>query len=185
MQEILITMEEALINELWMKVNTKKTKFLLCSKNSYTEIKIYLERNFKIEQVENFTHLESIISADGRSKKEIIKRICQAKIAFNQKKKATIIRNISPKIRNNLLYTFVWTIMLYVRETWTIGKGEQRRIEAFELWHFRRMLKISWRDNVTDEEVIERIMEKKSPLALRKGGMNGLVMYYGTVGYLD
>ena len=56
--------------------------------------------------------------------------------------------------------------MLYGSETWTIGKGEQRRIEAFELWYFRRMLKISWRDNVTDEEVIERIIEKKSPIAL-------------------
>ena len=57
-------MEEALINELGMKISTKKTKVLLCSKYSYTEIKIYLERNFKIEQVENFTHIESIISAD-------------------------------------------------------------------------------------------------------------------------
>jgi len=172
-----------LINVLGMKISTKKTNVLLCSKNSYTEIKIYLERNFKIEQVENFTHLESIISVDGRSKKEIIKIICQAKIAFNQKKGLFTSRNISLKIRNNLLNTFVCTIMLYGSETWTIGKGEQRRIEAFELWYFRRMLKISWRDNVTDEEVIERIMEKKSPLALRKGGMNGVAMYYGTMGY--
>jgi len=57
LQEILRTMEEVLINELEMKINTKKTKFLACNKSSYTEIKIYIERNFKIEQVENFTHL--------------------------------------------------------------------------------------------------------------------------------
>lgn len=74
-------MEIMLINELGMKINTKKTKCLLCSKNSYAVIKIYLERNLKIEQVEYLTYLGSI---DGRSKKEI-QRICQGKITFNQK----------------------------------------------------------------------------------------------------
>ena len=67
--------------------------------------------------------------------------------------------------------------MLYDKETLTIGKVEQRRIEAFELWCFRRMLKISWRDKITNEQVIERMMEKRSPLTLRKGGMNCQAMY--------
>jgi hypothetical protein len=45
--------------------------------------------------------------------------------------------------------------MLYGSETWTITKAEQGRIEAFEMWCYRRMLKISWMDMVTNEEVLE------------------------------
>jgi len=45
--------------------------------------------------------------------------------------------------------------MLHGNETWTIAKEEQRRIKAFEIWCYRRMLKISWTDMVTNEEVLE------------------------------
>lgn len=60
-------------NELHMKMNTKNTKFLVYRKNNYNRVKIYLEINQKLKWIENFTYLENIINADGRSKNEIIK----------------------------------------------------------------------------------------------------------------
>jgi hypothetical protein len=125
-----------------MKINTQKTKVLVCSKNNIT-IKIHLQNNQEIKQVEEFAYLGSIISKDGRSAKEIVKRICQAKIAFNKKRGLFTSKSISVRNRINLLMTYVWSIMLYGSETWTIAKTERRRIEAFEMWCFRRMLKIS------------------------------------------
>ena len=43
--------------------------------------------------------------------------------------------------------------MLYGSETWTLGVSEKRRIEAFEMWCYRRILKTSWVDKVTNEEI--------------------------------
>jgi len=71
--------------------------------------------------------------------------------------------------------TYVWNIMLYGSETWAIAKAEQKRIEAFEMWCYRRMLKISWMNMVTNEEVLERMAELYG-IVTRKEEMNGLDM---------
>lgn len=51
--------------------------------------------------------------------------------------------------------------MKYGCETWTIAKEEQKRIKAIKMWCYRRMLKISWTDMVTNDEVLERMSEKR------------------------
>lgn len=56
----------------------------------------------------------------------------------------------------------LWSTMLYGSETWTISKVKQRRIEAFELQCYRRMLKVNWMDMVTNEEILERVGEKRT-----------------------
>jgi hypothetical protein len=69
---------------LHMKINTKKTKVLVFSRYNI-RIRSKLNNSEIKEQVEDFIYLCSTISSDGRCKKEIIKRICQAKVAFNKK----------------------------------------------------------------------------------------------------
>jgi hypothetical protein len=76
-------------------------------------------------------------------KKEITKSICQAKVAFNKKRNIFISKSIDLNIRKNLLKTYIWSIMLYGCETWIIAREETRRKEAFEMWYYRRMQKIS------------------------------------------
>jgi hypothetical protein len=51
-------------------------------------------------------------------------------------------------------------VLLYGSETWTLGEAEKKRIVAFEMWCYRRMLKIPWVDRVTNEEVLRKIEEK-------------------------
>ncbi|KAF0772940.1 Reverse transcriptase domain-containing protein [Aphis craccivora] len=85
LQRMLRFMEETLLNELSMKINTQKTKVLVCSRNNNITTKIHLQNNQEIKKVEEFAYLGSIIRKDGRSAKEIVKRICQAKIAYNKK----------------------------------------------------------------------------------------------------
>ncbi|VVC30377.1 Hypothetical protein CINCED_3A009443 [Cinara cedri] len=57
--------------------------------------------------------------------------------------------------------TYVWSIALYECETWTIAIEERRRLESFEMWCYRRMLRLSWMNRVTNEEVLEKITEEK------------------------
>ena len=52
----------------------------------------------------------------------------------------------------------VWSVTLYAVETWMLTQTD-RRLEAFEMWIWRRMEKISWLDKVTNEEVLRRVNE--------------------------
>jgi hypothetical protein len=51
-------------------------------------------------------------------------------------------------------------VLLYGSDTWTLGEAEKKRIVAFEMWCYRRMLKIPWVDRVTNEEALRKIEEK-------------------------
>jgi len=50
----------------------------------------------------------------------------------------------------------IWSITLYGAETWTMRKEDVKRIEAFEMWIWKRMERICWREHKTNEEVLKR-----------------------------
>src|SRR5579871_4379983 len=77
-------------------------------------------------------------------------------------KRDLLSSKISLKIRKRVLKTCIWTKALYGCETWTVEPQERRRIEAFEMWCYRRMLGIKWEEHITNEEVLNRIGEKRS-----------------------
>ena len=58
--------------------------------------------------------------------------------------------------------SIVWSVFLYGSETWAIRQQEYKNIDALEMWIWRRILKISWRDHITNDEVKRRIGIKKS-----------------------
>ena len=63
---------------------------------------------------------------------------------------------------------------MYGCETWTIGEAERKRLEAFEMWCYRRMMNIKWMDRITTEEVLGRIGERRTlwkNLRKRRGQM--------------
>jgi hypothetical protein len=66
-------------------------------------------------------------------------------------------------------------VALYGSEAWTIGKVDQKRLEAFETWCWRRLLKIKWTDEIRNEEVYRR-RAKNGPYGttLRKEELYGL-----------
>jgi len=83
--QLIKTMDETFNNELDMGINVRKTKVMMRGRENRTRIQMEIRKQI-IEQVYEFTYLGSTISNDGRNRSEIIKRICQAKIAFNNKK---------------------------------------------------------------------------------------------------
>ena len=124
LQEVLREMEVTLARYN-LKLSRTKTKTLVVSK---TGIPAHITLgNTQLNNVEEFTYLGSNVTTDARSKREINSRIQQAKIAFNKKRKIYVSKNMSFKIKMNLLKTFVWSIMLYGSETWTIGAAEKKK----------------------------------------------------------
>ena len=100
----------------------------------------------------------------GKSKKEVANRINQAKIAFW--KKATILRsNISMKTRIRILMCYVFSVVSYYGcETWTFSKAIDHKINAFEMWCYRRMLRISWTSHTTNIDVLQKIGVKETTM---------------------
>jgi hypothetical protein len=70
---------------------------------------------------------------------------------------------------------------LYGAETWTLRKVDQKYLESFEMWCWRRMEKISWTDRVRNEEVLHRSKEERnilheiSYILEKEGRLTGLV----------
>ncbi|KAL0838470.1 hypothetical protein ABMA28_016600 [Loxostege sticticalis] len=63
-----------------------------------------------------------------------------------------------------MLRCYIWPILLYGCESWTIKEDLRKRVEAFEMWAYRRMLSISWIDKVTNDEVLRRVQQKRELL---------------------
>jgi len=83
-----------------------------------------------------------------------------AKKAF-MKKKTWFACKMNLELRKRIMKCLVWSVALYAAETWTLTQTHRRRLEAFEMWIWRRMEKISWPDKVTKQEVLRRVNEDK------------------------
>jgi len=100
-----------------------------------------------IEHKMCFEFLCSMLTEDGRCTCEINSRIVMAKAAFN-KKKNIFTSKLDLNLRKRLVRCYVWGIALYGAETWTLRATDQKHLESFEMWCWRRMEKISWTDHV-------------------------------------
>ena len=102
-----------------------------------------------------------------------------AKTAFFNMKKILTIQDISGKTRFRLLKCYIWSLFTYGAETWTTKKSTEDKIEAFEMWCYRRMERVSWKEMKTNEEVLKDIgMKEKSLLKIIK---KKKLAYYGHV----
>jgi len=115
----------------------------------------------EVEQVKSFCYLGSMMTADARCQNDIKRRIALGKDAFT--KRGELMRGgLNKSLKKRLIKTLVWSVALYGSETWTIRKEDMRRLEAFEMWIWRRMEKVSWTEHMTNEEVLQRVDEKRS-----------------------
>jgi hypothetical protein len=96
----------------------------------------------QLENVECFKYLGSMLTNDGRCTCEIKCRISMAKAAFN-KNRALFTSTLDLEMRKKLVKCYIWSLALYGAETWTIRAADQKQLESFEMWCWRRMEKIS------------------------------------------
>ena len=112
----------------------------------------------QLENVKCFKYLGSMLTDDGWCTCEIKSKITMAKAAFN-KNNNLFTSKLDLNLRKKLVKCYVWSMALYGAETWTLRVTDQKRLESFEMWCWRRMEKISWTDHVRNEEVLLSINE--------------------------
>jgi len=119
----------------------------------------------QLENVESFKYLGSILTNDGRCTCEIECSIAmaKAKAAFN-KKRALFTGTLDLELRKKLVKCYIWSIALYGAETGTLRAVDQKHLESFEMWCWRRIERISWTDRVRNEEVLLRVKEQRNIL---------------------
>jgi len=99
----------------------------------------------------------------GRCTCEIKSMIAMTKAAFN-KKRALFTSTLDLKLRMKLVKYYICSIALYGAETWTLRAVDQKHLESYEMWCWRRTEKISWTDHVKNEEVLFRVKEQRNIL---------------------
>jgi len=137
---------------LWNGNECGKTKVMRISRQQFPA-KIMIDQK-QLENVESFKYFGSILTNDGRCTCEIKYRTAMAKAAFN-KKRALFTSTLDLELKKKLVKCYIWSIALYDAETWTLRTVDQKHLESFEMWCWRRMEKFSWTDHVRNEEVLE------------------------------
>ena len=136
-----------------MKINAKKTKLVVISRvASKPQVSITIDGT-EIEQVAKFTYLGHLITEDGKCDDEIKRRIGIAKTTFCRMNKVLTSRMISLDTRKRIFQCYILSTLTYGAETWSISKLMCKRLKSFEIWCYRRMLRISWTCKVRNEHV--------------------------------
>ena len=115
-----------------------------------------------IKQVTNFKYLGCTITPDAKCDTEIKKRMAISKDTFSKMKAVFTNRNISLNTKLNTLKAYVWSVLMYGCECWTLTSDLERKLEATEMWFIRRILKISWNERKSNEEVMEMCGYKRA-----------------------
>jgi hypothetical protein len=89
-------------------------------------------------------------------------RIAMAKAVFN--KKPLFTRKLDLELRKKLVKCYIWSIALYSAKTWILWKLDQKYLETFEIWCWRRMEKIIWMYHENNEAVLHRVKEERNIL---------------------
>ena len=124
-----------------------------------TEIKVNRQ---KLEPVTSFKYLGSVITDEG-SKPEILSSIAQTTAALTRLKPVSNNRSISLSSKIRLMRSLVTSIFLNACESWTLTAELQTRIQAMEMRCCRKVLRISYKDHVTNEEVHAKFQQAIGP----------------------
>jgi len=133
-------------------MNVEKTKVTRISRQP-SAVTIMIDHK-QLENVECFKYLGSVLTNDGICTCEIKSRIAMAKAAFN-KKKTLFTSKFYLNLRKKLVKCYIWSMALYTAETWTLRAADQKYLESFEMWCWRR-IEISWTNHVRNEEVLRK-----------------------------
>ena len=96
------------------------------------------------ETVSDFIFLGSKITADGDCSHEIKRRLLLGRKVMTKIDSIFKSRDITLPTKVRLVKAMVFPVVMYGCESWTIRKAEHRRIDAFELWCWRRLLRVPW-----------------------------------------
>ena len=135
-----------------LKLNIQKTKIMASSPISSWQID-----GETMETVTDYILEGSKITADGEWSHEV--KIRKAMTNLDSIFKS---RDITLPTRVRLVKAMVFPVVMYGCESWTIKKAECWKIDAFELWHWRRLLRVSWTAGRSNQSILKEISPEYS-----------------------
>ena len=150
-----------------LKININKTKFMIISKQNIENIRIQVEDQ-NIERVRRFKYLGCWLNDKWDPDEEIKHRIEIARNTFFKMKTLLCNRDLNLTTRWRATKCYVLSTLLYGVEGWTLKARTMSRLDSFEMWLYRRMLKISWTERITNLEVLERMCKDQELLTTIK-----------------
>ena len=122
-----------------LKLNVQKTKII--ASGPITSWQIDGET---VETVSDFIFWGSKITVDGDCSHEIQRRLLLGRKVMTNLDSIFKSRDITLPTKVHLVKAMVFPVVMYGCESWTVKKAERRRIDAFELWRWKRLLRVPW-----------------------------------------
>ena len=119
-----------------------------------------------VETVSDFIFLGSQITADGDCSHEIKRRLLLGRKVMTNLDSMLKSRDITLPTKVRLVKAMVFPVVMYRCESWTIKKAEHRRIDAFELWCWRRFLRVPWTARRSNQSILKEISPRCSLVGL-------------------
>ncbi|KAF7254641.1 putative uncharacterized transposon-derived protein F52C9.6 [Varanus komodoensis] len=135
-----------------LKLNIKKTKIMAPSPLTSWQID-----GEEMEVVTDFIFLGSKITADGDCSQEIKRRLLLGRKVMANLDSILKSRDITLPTKVRTVKAMVFPVAMHGCESWSIRKAEHRRIDAFELWCWRRLLRVPWTTRQSNWSVLEEI----------------------------
>ena len=110
-----------------------------------------------MKTVTDFIFLGSKITADGDCSCEFKRHLLLGRKAMTNLDSILISRGITLPTKVHLVKAMVFPVVMYECESWSIKKAERQRIDAFELWCWRRLLRVLWTSRSSNQSILKEI----------------------------
>ena len=164
LKSLLMKVKES--KKVGLKLNIQKTKIMASGPITSWEI--------DGETVSDFIFLDSKITADGDCSHEIKRRLLLGRKVMTNLESIFKSRDITLPTKVHLVKAMVFPVVMYGCESWTVKKTEHRRTDAFELWCWRRLLRVPWTARRSNQSIQKEI----SPGCSLEGLMLKLKLQY-------
>ena len=138
--------------KIGLKLNIQKTKIMASGPITPWEID-----GETVETVSDFVFGGSQITADGDCSHEIKRRLLLGRKVMTNLDSILKSRDISLPTKVRLVKAMVFPVVMYGCESWTVKKAESQRINAFELWCWRRLLRVLWIAMGSNQSILKGI----------------------------
>ena len=108
------------------------------------------------ETVRDFIFLGSKITADGDCSREFKRHLLLGRKAMTNLDSILKSRDVTLLTKVRIVKAMVFPVVMYGCESWTIRKAEHQRIDAFELWCWRRLLRVPWTARRSNQSILKK-----------------------------
>ena len=140
-----------------LKLNIQKTKIMASGPITSWEID-----GETVETVADFIFLGSKITADGDCSHEIKRCLLLGRKAMTNLDSILKSKDITLPTKVHLVKAMVFPVVIYGCESWTLKKAEHQRIDAFELWCWRKLLRVPWTSRRSNQSILKEMSPEYS-----------------------